>query len=306
MAGLMAMIPLDGSKFSESAFDVLPFLKDLGFDKVRLISVWENDWEDSAAGREKDLAEAGEKGQAFLDAYLGERGQIVRDAGLEVDLEVRVGRAAEELLDASKDCDLIAIATHGRSGVLRWRIGSVADKLISDAPCPTFVIGPNVDVDLTTYKMDRILVPLDGSEEGEESLPVAGYVADKTGASIDLLRVVSMSAVAVDPSMGFYPGDLITAIEDSAKQYLQKAAATLGSNRKVRASIMTGSAADQIVAYLEKEPATLVVISSHGRSGLMRAALGSVTDQVLRGSSPVLVLRPDEEKTSKLMQAARA
>src|SRR4029078_7577775 len=106
-------------------------------------------------------------------------------------------------------------------------------------------------------------------------------------------RVVSVSPVAVDPSMGFYPGDLITAIEDSAKEYLQKVAASLVDKRKVRASLMTGTAADQILAYLEKEPAELVVIASRGRGGFLRAALGSVTDQVLRGPSPVLVLRQD-------------
>ena len=98
MAGMMALIPLDGSKLSESAFDVLPLLKELGFDRVRLVSVWENDWEDAAAGREDDLAAAGEKGQAYLEAYLKEHAAPVEEAGLAVETEVRVGRASEEIL----------------------------------------------------------------------------------------------------------------------------------------------------------------------------------------------------------------
>jgi nucleotide-binding universal stress UspA family protein len=306
MPGLSAMIPLDGSKFAESAFDVLPLLKDLGFEKVRLVSVWENDWEELATGRETELAEAGEKGRSFLEAYLREQSARVTSAGLGVETVIKAGRAHDEIVEASKDVDLVVIATHGRSGLTRMRLGSVADSLVQDAPCPTLVIGPNVVVDLETYKMDRILLPLDGSAEGEEALPVAAWIADKTSASLDLLRVISLSTIAIDPSMGFYPGDLITAIEEGAKEYLQKVAAGLGEKRKVRASIMTGSAGDQIIEYLEKEPAALVIMGSHARGGIMRAALGSITDHVLRGPAPVLVLRTDEEKTSKFLAAAHA
>jgi nucleotide-binding universal stress UspA family protein len=300
------MIPLDGTKFAESAFDVLPLLKQLGFEKVRLVSIWENDWEDIATGREKELAEAGEKGRSFLDAYLREQAARVTAAGMGVETQMKSGRAHDEIVEASKDVDLVVIATHGRSGLSRMRLGSVADSLVQDAPCPTLVIGPNVVVDLETYKMDRILLPLDGSTEGEEALPVAAWIADKTGAALDLLRIISLSTIAIDPSMGFYPGDLITAIEEGAKEYLQKIAAGLGDKRKVRASIMTGSAGDQIIEYLQKEPAALVIMGSHARGGIMRAALGSITDHVLRGPAPVLVLRADEEKTSAFIAAAHA
>src|SRR5215831_11214530 len=133
MADMMALIPLDGSKLSESTFDVLPLLKDLGFDRVRLVAVWENDWEDAAAGREDDLAAAGEKGQAYLEAYLREKADTVEAAGLAVETEVRVGQATEEILESSKDADLVAMATHGRSGITRWRLGSVADTVIQEA-----------------------------------------------------------------------------------------------------------------------------------------------------------------------------
>src|SRR4051794_5579191 len=149
MPGLKAMIPLDGSHLSESALSVLPFLKTLGFDSLRLVSVWEENWEDVASGKEDELAAVGEKGQAYLEAYLKEKSAPASAAGFTVESIVKVGKAADEVLEAaSQGIDLAVIATHGRTGMRRWRLGSVADKLSRETPCPDLVIGPNVEVEL--------------------------------------------------------------------------------------------------------------------------------------------------------------
>src|SRR5215217_3063344 len=135
MPGLKAMIPLDGSQLSESALSVLPFLKTLGFDAVRLISVWEENWDDVASGKEDELAAAGERGQAYLEAYLKEKAAPAMASGFAVESIVKVGKAAEEVLEAASDgIDLAVIATHGRTGMRRWRLGSVADKLSRETP----------------------------------------------------------------------------------------------------------------------------------------------------------------------------
>jgi nucleotide-binding universal stress UspA family protein len=309
MAGLKAMIPLDGSKLSESALSVLPFLKSLGFGELRLVSVWEENWEHSAAGKEDELAAAGERGQAYLDAYLTERADIGRAAGFDVETIVKVGVAADEVLAQTVDgIDLACIATHGRTGLRRWRLGSVADKLSRETPCPDLVIGPNVEVSLDNYNVTKVVVPLDGSELSEEALPVATWIADKTNAAIDLIRAVSLTPLAMDPSLGLYPVDLVSSVEDAAKEYLARQAQALqaGGKRTVTASILLGSPGEQLIEYLEKDPPSLVVMATRGHSGLARLALGSVTDQVLHGPSPVLVIRPEEEKASRLVQAAKA
>jgi nucleotide-binding universal stress UspA family protein len=309
MPGLKAMIPLDGSKLSESVLSFLPFLKSLGFDELRLVSVWEDNWEHSASGKEDELAAAGERGQAYLDAYLKERAATAESAGFQVETIVKIGRAAEEVLAETTDgIDLAAIATHGRTGLRRWRLGSVADKLSRETPCPDLVIGPNVEVDLDNYKVTKVVVPLDGSELSEEALPVAAWIADKTNATIDLIRAVSLTPMAMDPSLGLYPVDLVTSVEEASKEYLAAKAHELqdGGKRTVTASILLGSPGEQLVEYLEKEPPSLVVMATRGHSGLVRLALGSVMDQVLHGPSPVLVIRPEEEKTSRLIAAAKA
>jgi nucleotide-binding universal stress UspA family protein len=308
MPGLKAMIPLDGSHLSESALSVLPFLKSLGFDALRLVSVWEENWDDAASGKEDELAVAGEKGQAFLDAYLKEKSAPATAAGFVVENIVRVGKAADEVLEATSDgIDLAVIATHGRTGMRRWRLGSVADKLSRETPCPDLVIGPNVEVELDNYTVKRIVVALDGSELSEEALPVAAWIADKSGASLDLIRAVSLTPMAMDPSLGLYPVDLISSVEDAAKEYLAQKAGVLqdGGKRTVTASILLGSPGEQLLEYLEKDPPSLVVMATRGHSGLARLALGSVTDQVLHGPSPVLVIRPEEEKASRLVAEAK-
>jgi nucleotide-binding universal stress UspA family protein len=306
MAGLRALIPLDGTKLSESAMSVLPFIKLLGFDAVRLVSVWESAWEETESGRDDaELSEVAEKGRTYLDAYLNQQAENVRQHGFEPEIVVRVGRPAEEILEAAGGVDLILIATHGRSGLARWWLGSVADQVIRESKCPVLVIGPNVKVDIEHYNVKRILLPLDGSETAEQALPLASWISRVTGAELEVVRAMSLTAVAYDPGVSMYSGELVTAMEDSVKAYLEKLGRSL-EGLNARTTMLIGTPGEQLLQYEEENDVDLVVATTHGRSGLKRAALGSVTDRLLHGSSPVLVLRPDEEESSALMAAAGA
>ncbi len=310
MASLTALIPLDGTNLSESAFELLPFLKTLGFDSVQLVSVWEAAWEEKEAGShdERELGEVAEKGRSYLEAYLSEQAEKVRSLGFAVATSVRIGQPAEETAAAAEEAhaDLILIATHGRTGSARWRLGSVADKIVRHAAFPTLVIGPNVEVSLAPFKLDRILIPLDGSALSEEVLSLSTFIADRTGAGLDLVRSVSLAPVAYDESMGIYPGDMITAMEDAARAYLERKRGELGEKRDVKTSLLIGAPGEQLLLFLKENPAGLVVMASHGRGGFVRAALGSVTDRVLHGPSPVLVIRPEDEVKGGLAAAALA
>lgn len=302
---LIALVPLDGTQLSESAFSLLPLVKQLGVDHIRLVGVWEGAWEEAESGRESaELGEVTEKGRAFLEAYLDQKAEAVAAQGFEVEKVVRVGRPADELLEAQEDVDLILIATHGRSGIARWWLGSVADRVIKEATAPCLVIGPNVDVDLAEYRLERIMVPLDGSTTAEEALPVAAFIADKTGAELDIVRAMSLTAVTYDPGMSMYSAELVTSMEDSVKAYLQGVSARLG-DRRVQTTMLLGGPGEMLLGHLEDRPAGLVVCTTHGRRGVARAALGSTTDRLLHGSAPVLVFRPDSESQSEIIDAAR-
>jgi nucleotide-binding universal stress UspA family protein len=304
MAGLKALIPLDGTKLSESAYELLPLLKTLGVDSIRLVSVWESAWEESETERgPHDFGEATEKGRTYLEAYLEQQAEKVGAQEFSVEHEVRVGRASEEVLEAAGDVDLVLIATHGRTGVARWWLGSVADVIIREAGCPVLVLGPNVGQEISP-QIKRILLPLDGSAEGEEALPVATWIAGLTDAELDIVRALSLTPVAYDPGMGVYSSDLIDSMEDAVRSYLADVNKRLDGN-KVTTEMRVGSPGEMLFQHLEERPADLVVMTSHGRSGVRRAALGSVTDRLLHGPAPVLVIRAGETD-GNLVKAARS
>src|SRR3989304_1642632 len=98
MSGLCALVPLDGTKLSESAFAMLPLLKTLGFGKVRLVSVWESVWEEqeSLPGRPAERQEVDEKGRSYLMAVLEAQACRVRALRRSPVSVVRGGQAAEE------------------------------------------------------------------------------------------------------------------------------------------------------------------------------------------------------------------
>jgi nucleotide-binding universal stress UspA family protein len=292
VAALRALIPLDGTSLSESAFDFLPLLKTMGFSSVRLVSVWESAWEEpESKDHDELLDEASEKGRSYLNAYLEQQAERARAVGLEAEVDVRLGRAADEVIEAAAGADLVLIATHGRSGVARWWLGSVADKVVREVACPVLLIGPNVRQDFAAGAMRRVLLPLDGSQQAEEALPVAVWIAGLTGAEIEVVRCMSLTPVAYDPSMSIYSADLIDSLEEAVREYLAGVEQRL-AGKTVKTTMLVGGAGEMLLEHLEKEPADLVVMTSHGRSGVQRVALGSVTDRLLHGPAPVLVVRP--------------
>jgi nucleotide-binding universal stress UspA family protein len=305
MAGLKALIPLDGTKLSESAYELLPLLKTMGVDNIRLVSVWESAWEETEAnGKDQEFGEATQKGRAYLEAYLKQQAEKIKQSGFNVEEDARVGRAADEVLEACEGVDLVLIATHGRTGVARWWLGSVADVVIREAGCPVLVIGPNVHQPLAP-QINRILLPLDGSAEGEEAIPVATWLASLTGAELDIVRCLSLTPVAYDPGMGVYSADLITSMEDAVRAYLAEVLTRL-EGKSVTTTMMIGGPGEMLQQRLEAHPSDLVVMTSHGRSGVRRAALGSVTDRLLHGPAPVLVIRAGDSAGNLVSNARSA
>ena len=302
---LIALIPLDGTKLSESAYAMLPLVTQLGIDRIRLVAVWESAAEESESGKDEEFSEVTEKGRSYLEAYLAEQAKEVEAKGFKVETVVSIGRPADEILEATQDVDIIVIATHGRSGIARWWLGSVADEVIKGSACPCLVIGPNVETDLENFQIKRILLPLDGSENAEEAIPLAAFIADKTNAEIDVARAMSLTSVSYDPGMGMYSADLVTSMEEAVKAYLQSIEEKL-KGRKVKTTMLMGSSGEMLLEHLKDEPVDLVVSTTHGRTGVKRAALGSTSDRLLHGTAPVLIFHPGDEDAGDIMTAARS
>jgi nucleotide-binding universal stress UspA family protein len=298
MSQYKVLVPLDGSRLAEHSLVYLDALRSMGESQVQLLSVVDEaeDFE-SLKPEESRLRE-----ENLLSTYLREvSADIKQHLGIDVETRVVAGSPANAILDEAEKYapDLLVISTHGRSGISRWRLGSVADKVIRGAACNTLVVGPKA-AERGTWLDARImdafkslLVPLDGSALAESALPVASNFAESYGASIHLVRVVAIPTTADGMGGGAYMPDLLDTLIDSAKAYLKSTAANL-IQAEVKTDVLVGGAAWQLEDYVAANNIDVVIMTSHGRGGFVRTALGSVTDRLLGGAAPVLVVRPRE------------
>jgi len=188
--------------------------------------------------------------------------------------------------------DLIAMGTHGRRGVNRMLFGSVTEEVVRTAPCPTLTVRSDADVS-PNQAVARILVPVDFSAASEAAVDHAREIAHTYGAEIDLLHVVEEplypSSYGIDAAH-FPTQEVVDRVE---KQLADLVREKIGyEHAMIKATV--DHPVDGILNYVDSRDIDLVVIATHGRTGLDRMLLGSVTERVLRQSpAPVFVVKPD-------------
>lgn len=193
---------------------------------------------------------------------------------------------------------VIVLTTHGRGGLERIWLGSVADGLARVSPVPLLLVRPEPAAG--GGRFGRILAPLDGSKASEAILEHAVRLARlEEGAEIVLFQVVRPLGEVVwlpeGASTAAAPQDDLPGRQRQARDYLDEAARPfLAAGLRVRIRVeVAGSVAAAILAAAHGEACDLVALATHGRSGLARVALGSVADKVVRASrTPVLLFRP--------------
>ncbi|WP_276259361.1 universal stress protein [Haloglomus litoreum] len=137
---------------------------------------------------------------------------------------------------------------------------------------------------------DTILVPTDGSEAATAALDHAADLADEHDAEVHLLYVTESPAIAPTPAAG----GVLEALERHGEEIVDEAAERL-RNRRVHTAVARGSPHRAILDYAASNDVDLVVMGTHGRTGLSHALLGSVAERVVRLSPvPVLTVRHDE------------
>jgi nucleotide-binding universal stress UspA family protein len=232
---------------------------------------------------------------------LGARAAQLRAIGLDVTCDVQLGVPSEIIVETARRCHamLIAMATHGASGLRRWALGSVTDKVVQAAATPVLVVRGSAETQ-PPPKLDRILVPLDGSEFAKQALPLAGELAASANAELVLFQAVS-------PTLEIYhgmrlPEDTVAMICDQGRTNLEALAADLRSHAiPVETALVVGNAAEQIVEAAAEQHADLLVMATHGYSGIKRWALGSVADKVLHAArTPLLLIRARQDNYSAL------
>jgi nucleotide-binding universal stress UspA family protein len=284
---LNVVVAIDGSPLSEASLRYLELLKAFGTLHVKLVAVAETYKEhEDINGVDAHI----ERERRLLDAYLERTCEdLDHRLGIKAEADLRVGIPDNEVLEAARDAraDVLLLTTHGRAGVGRWAIGSVADKVIKHCDRPALVIGPEVAAREAPPTIRDILVPLDGSELAEQALPVAKRWSEALKARLHLVRVVKIPVVS-SPEMTVGP-DLMTAMQEAAETYLARIKSEVAPDAVTEAAV--GGTADLLTDYVREHDIGLVVMTSHGRGGLLRSVLGSVTDRMLHGPAPVLVVR---------------
>lgn len=190
-----------------------------------------------------------------------------------------------DLLDKDPAFDLVVMGTHGRSGLSRMLLGSVTEKVVRHAPCSVMTMRP----DATAGKFEKLLCPIDFSDVSEVAMDMA---ATMRAASITLLHTVEVTMpYGADAVPALYVRD----VEERGEEELERQATMLRRLAEVPVDtvLREGRAQYEIVDMLEKDLSyDLVVLGSHGRTGLKRALIGSVAEAVVRHAPcPVLVAR---------------
>jgi nucleotide-binding universal stress UspA family protein len=337
------LVPLDGSALSSA---VLPFVRAVakcsGASAVLLriipeigmrvggVAATAQPMEQSSLFFPPEVAEYELAARAYLDGVAAE----LSAAGIAVQTRIATGAVAEGILDAADEegADLIAMSTHGRGGLSRFLLGSIASRIVHYAKVPVLLVRVTAEEKLPAeFVYRKILVPLDGSEFSRAVLSHVRNVAICTGATVTLLQAVPEPELDASEahwiltfggpaSIGEVPGEgglrpgmappsrrewaesiraeLARRVEhamEAAQANLNAAAADLkASGIPVETMIQAGQPAETILDVAKSNDVDMIAMTTHGRSGIQRFLLGSVADRVVRHAHvPVLLVRSE-------------
>jgi nucleotide-binding universal stress UspA family protein len=282
------LVPLDGSALAERA---LPFARALAHlvqgDLILVQAAL-------ARGAHADPLEAQLKAAADAEDYLA-RLASQHQADYAIETSVPFGPPAEEIVNVAslRAADLIVMTTHGRTGLSRMLVGSVAQTVLRKTALPVLLVRGDLPIRCWEAGLRTILVPLDGSEPTEMVLPHLASLAAQANARLVLLQVITQRP----PELAAY--DLVYRPEEEAAQgeaaraYLARLASGLSQQGlQVEIALAHGRPAEQIAERASALRCDLIAMSTRARSGLGRLIVGSVADDVLHSAQlPLLLLR---------------
>jgi nucleotide-binding universal stress UspA family protein len=213
-----------------------------------------------------------------------------------LDLRVEKCESVHEAIQAfaaRAGVDLLVIGSHGRSGFTRILLGSVAERVIRQAPCPTMVVPARVHdvVADAPARFRTILCPVDFSDNSLLAAEYAVNLAEETDAQLRLLHVVSMPPGLDELELTL--ADVREQVEaDRLRRLEQLVPAEAPDYCTVKSAVRTGAVHREILAAADEQPSDLIVIGAHGRGAMDAAFFGSNAARVARAAKcPVLVVR---------------
>lgn len=275
------LIPLDGSDLSETVLPCAIGLARRHHCESILLQVVPHLAEVAPGLAPELLPELQLRSLTRGQNYLEDRAS--QFAPLPVSAIVRLGSPREEIpaLAARHQCGLIVMASHGREGVEHWLLGSVAEGVLRQAPCPVLLVRPPVQA---VSSFQHILVPTDGSEASLAVLnALPGFLAE--GGKVTLLQ---SSGVSLVPN--FADKSLVVS------KYLDEVEARLREVKHaelpLEVVVLDGDPVEDILVWSKANHCDLIAMSSHGRSGFRRLWLGSVSEKVARHADCGVLIFP--------------
>ncbi|HLZ26827.1 MAG TPA: universal stress protein [Chloroflexota bacterium] len=286
------LVPLDGSRLAERALEYATAIAVP--TAARLILM-------------RTVAET--EARHAAERYLNDTAFGLRQRGFDCDTATPVGSAADWIVAEaeSREVDLVAMSTHGRTGPGRWLFGSIAESVVASCQVPVLVgraWQPIRRAPLLTQR-PTLLVPLDGSAFAESALWPACRLADDLGGELVLLRVEARATDVLRDEFGrtiAYLDQQDKQARELAADYLNRAAngvRTQWPGLPVHTDTRLGTPAACIAEAAISTQAAMVFMATHGRTGLQRTVMGSVAGQVLEhGTTPLVLLRPAAAATA--------
>ncbi|MCE7869962.1 universal stress protein [bacterium CPR1] len=286
------LVPLDGSPLAEAALPHALGLASRSGAELVLASVREDL---ASAVPAHLLAEVESSWPELHRAYLSTLSEKVGGR-----LEMAMGQPAQEIVGwtESLGADLVVMGTHGRRGLSRWLVGSVADKVMRHSHCPVLLVrSPEISAAQAREQVElavagqwprypRILVPLDGTALSEQSLGGACLLARQDQSELTLMRVLDFpNPTFASTEIPSTWADMVRAdLDESHQRYLDEKARELETQGyKVKTTYRHGSPADRILEQTQD----LIVMASQGGG-----FFGSVAERVVhRAECPVLLVR---------------
>ena len=296
------LVPLDQSSLAEQAPGTAAAIARAAHGEVGLVLAHEmapyegfldSSWRDSETPEES----------LYIRSMVAE---VANGASVTVNGCVETGRAVDVICKRARetDADLIVMTSHGRTGLNRMWLGSVADGVVREATVPVLMLRPVEDKPgrhTEAHVFHRILVALDGSTPSAAILPAAADMAHAGHGTLILTRIVlPVPLFAFDAGLPSYPTALVDEdntkrVADSARDELTALAQSMEREHGLKVEtevVIAGHVATALLDLAAKKNADLIAMTTHGR-GASRLVLGSVADKVLRGGRlPLLLLHP--------------
>ncbi len=219
--------------------------------------------------------------------YLESAASEVSRRGVHIRAYLEQGNAADTILDvaARQQVSLIVMTTHGRTGVARFALGSIADRVVRGGATPVLLLRSFQTHEWSDTTLRHVLIPLDGSTLSEA--PLAGIVPQLAGTVIQHVTLLQV----VDPRDG---AEVVSRAESYLAQAGSRLRDRLGAKTcAIETLVRSGPVAATILDCTQAAECGVVIMSTHGEAGIGRVAFGGVTDRVLRdGQTPLLLVYP--------------